>query len=118
MRPACCSALATYLLCLKRYLLNGAPALRARIMITVHLDELHVGEERGFISKALESTAAAGGGRGGDSSSLRRAWKGCTALKESRAVLHTLLYKPLSHWPKNLFKPANNQHLVTERKAH
>lgn len=30
----------TYLLCLKRYLLNSAQALRSRIMITVHLDKL------------------------------------------------------------------------------
>lgn len=34
---------ATYLLCLKRYLLNSALALRSRIMITVHLDKLHSG---------------------------------------------------------------------------
>lgn len=32
---------ATYLVCLKRYLLNSAQALRSRIMITVHLDKLH-----------------------------------------------------------------------------
>lgn len=36
-------ARATYLLCLKRYLLNSALALRSRIMITVHLDKLHSG---------------------------------------------------------------------------
>lgn len=36
-------AQATYLLCLKRYLLNSALALRSRIMITVHLDKLHSG---------------------------------------------------------------------------
>ena len=33
-------ALATYLVCLKRYLLNRAQALRSRIMITVQLDKL------------------------------------------------------------------------------
>lgn len=32
---------ATYLVCLKRYLLNSTQALRSRIMITVHLDKLH-----------------------------------------------------------------------------
>lgn len=32
---------ATYLVCLKRYLLNSAQALRSRIMIAVHLDKLH-----------------------------------------------------------------------------
>lgn len=34
-------ASATYLVCLKRYLLNSAQALRSAIMIAVHLDELH-----------------------------------------------------------------------------
>lgn len=29
----------TYLVCLKRYLLNSAQALRSRIMITAHLDK-------------------------------------------------------------------------------
>lgn len=34
-------ASATYLVCLKRYLLNSAQALRSGIMIAVHLDKSH-----------------------------------------------------------------------------
>ena len=46
---------ASYLLCLKRYLLNTTPASRPTIMIAVHLDKLHSGNPFSKIWTQLEA---------------------------------------------------------------
>lgn len=84
-------ARATYLLCLKRYLLNSALALRSRIMITVHLDKLHSGNPFVKIWSQLEA------GGGGDTSSLqhpsssRWGWVAGCACKATRCYKYPII---------------------------